>query len=248
MYKRNCSKPSFSQTRQGLNLSSGVLKRYLLVPSLFHFTPISKGNSRRKVFFVLNMLKDPYESVWNLFISRQGTRTTDGGLYLLQCLQSLWINFPDEVSLASSIKIIPSFHNVDQTVVCELRNGVRQIGECPVQREISLELWKPELPFPHVEHRWPCSATDLGLPLPAVPTPGSSLEKVGKQRRWTSPMPLPWVRAKDMQVTVFPHTNGHPGPFLLSALVHALVYQDGLMTLLCLSWQNLAYQFLPKSC
>lgn len=130
------------------------------------------------------MLKDPYESAWNLFISRQGTRMTDGGLYLLQCLQSLWINFPDEVSLASSIKLIPSFHNVDQTVVCELRNGVRQIGECPVQREISLELWNLELPFPHTEHKWHCSATDLGLPLPA----GSSVGRVGKQRRWISPV------------------------------------------------------------
>lgn len=155
---------------------------------------------------------------------------TDGGLYLLQCLQSLWINFPDEVSLASSIKIIPSFHNVDQTVVCELRNGVRQIGECPVQREISLEPRKPELLFSHVEQKWPCSATGLGLPLPAVPTPGSSLGRVGKQKRWFSPMPLAWMRVNDIQGTVFPHTIGDPGPFLLSALGHALVYQDGLIT------------------
>lgn len=174
------------------------------------------------------MLKDPYESAWNLFISRQGIRMTDGGLYLLQCLQSLWINFPDEVSLTSSIKIIPSFHNVDQTVVCELRNGVRQIGECPVQREISLEPQKLELPFPHTKLKWPCSAKDLGLPLPAVPTAGSSLDRVGKQRRWTAP--LAWVRVKDMQATVFPNAKGHPAPFPLSALGHALVYQDGLIT------------------
>lgn len=80
---------------------------------------------------------------------------TDSRLYLFQRLQRLRINFPDEVSLTGNIKIIPSFHNVDQAVVCELRNGVRQIGERPVQREMRVSwLERQELRCVH-----PCSSS-----------------------------------------------------------------------------------------
>lgn len=57
---------------------------------------------------------------------------------------------------------------------------------------------------------------------PAVPSSGSSstawVERVEKQRRWASPTPLAGVRVKDIRATVFPYTNRHPGPVLLSAV------------------------------
>lgn len=58
------------------------------------------------------------------------------------------INFPNEVSLACSIIILTSFHDIDQAVVCELRNGVGQIAECPVEREMLdnyISLWEEQL-------------------------------------------------------------------------------------------------------
>jgi len=69
---------------------------------------------------------------------------------------------------------------------------------------------------------------------PAVPCPGSSYaalaERVEKQRRWTSSVPLAWARIKDMHASVFPYRNWNPGPVLLSAITYPLVYQDRLIT------------------
>lgn len=145
-----------------------------------------------------------------LFISRWGTRMTESHLYLLWCLQSLRINFPDEVCLTGSIKIIPSFHNVDQTVVCELRNGVRQIWECPVQREISYRFIRAAeavLAFNCAKQKspqqcglWTAAGSRSWVCLsPAVPSSGRShtawVERVEKRRRWTS-TPLAWARLR----------------------------------------------------
>jgi hypothetical protein len=53
-----------------------------------------------------------------------------GGLqYLFQGLQGLWVDFPDIIGLCGCIEVFSTLHDVDEAVVCEVRDGVGQVGE-----------------------------------------------------------------------------------------------------------------------
>ena len=123
---------------------------------------------------------------------------------------------------------------------------MRQIRECPVQREISYHQFiraaEAVLAFTPrkaevtraVRAVRSSRVRELGLSLPSCALLWQLLRclrgEVEKQRRWPSSTPLAWARVKDMHATVLPYTNGHLGPVLLSAVTYALVYQDGLIT------------------
>lgn len=59
-------------------------------------------------------------------------------LYLLQGFQSLWVDFPDVIGLCGRIEVFSTLHDIYQAVVCEIRDGMGQVGKSSVEESRSI--------------------------------------------------------------------------------------------------------------
>lgn len=50
----------------------------------------------------------------------------------------MWVDFPDVIGLCGRIEVFPTLHDVNQAIVCEIRDGMGQVGESSVGESRSI--------------------------------------------------------------------------------------------------------------